>query len=274
MRDWNDAFANSAYIPGSEALPALWAKLAQEYRAALGPNFRADLRYGPGARQVLDLVLPDKAPRGLFVFVHGGYWLAFDKSDWSHLAEGARRLGWAVALPQYTLAPEAALPDMVQEVTRAITCSAAEVGGPIRLAGHSAGGHLAVRMICADSPLPDATQARLDQVVSISGLHDLRPLLKTRMNDTLQLTESIAGSESAILHRPHPLAKSLTCWVGAEERPEFRRQSRLLADIWGGLDLPVQLVEEPARHHFNVIDGLSDPRSPLMDAILGAGPLR
>jgi hypothetical protein len=24
------------------------------------------------------------------MFVHGGYWLKFDKSSWSHLVEGAR----------------------------------------------------------------------------------------------------------------------------------------------------------------------------------------
>ncbi|NEY92030.1 alpha/beta hydrolase [Tabrizicola oligotrophica] len=268
MRDWDDAFANSAYIPQSEALPRLWAKQAQDYRAGLGPKFRADLRYGHGARQVFDLVLPDQVPRGLMVFVHGGYWLAFGKSDWSHLAEGARMRGWAVALPQYTLAPKAGLPDMVLEVARAIVRAAGEIPGPIRLAGHSAGGHLVVRMICDDSQLPDAILGRLDRVVSISGLHELRPLLKTRMNDTLQLTDSIASAESAILHRPHPLARDLTCWVGAGERPEFRRQSRLLSEIWSGLDLPVRLEEEQGKNHFSVIDGLSNPNSALVGAIL------
>lgn len=87
-------------------------------------------------------------------------------------------------------------------------------------------------------------------------------------NDTLKLTEMGATPERAILHRPHATACPRTAWVGAEERPEFRSQSRLLTDIWGGLDDPVYLVEDPGRHQFNVIDGLVDPGSPLTEAIL------
>ena len=270
MRDWDGEFSNGAYIPGSEALPELWAETALRYRAFLGGYCR-EHAYGPGDRQRLDLVLPDGAARGLFVFVHGGYWLAFGKSDWTHFAEGARARGWAVAVPQYTLAPAATLPDMVREVAAAIEGAATLIDGPISLAGHSAGGHLVTRMICDDSPL--AVLDRVAHVVSISGLHELRPLLRTRMNETLNLTETSAASESAILHRPHPAACPWTAWVGADERPEFRRQSRLLVEIWGGLDHPVNLVEDPGRHHFNVIDGLTDPGSPLMEAIF-ADPAR
>lgn len=266
MRDWDDEFSNGAYIPGSDALPSLWAEAAAQYRAALGDLCR-EYPYGPGDRQKLDLVLPEGDAKGLFVFVHGGYWLAFGKSDWTHFAEGARARGWAVALPQYTLAPEATLSQMVSEVAAAIDLAARMVAGPIRLAGHSAGGHLVTRMICADSPL--SVLDRLEHVVSISGLHELRPLLRTKMNDTLRLTEASAAQESAILHRPHPKACPWTAWVGAAERPEFRRQSRLLAEIWDGLDHPVQWIEESERHHFNVIDGLADPTSALIRAILG-----
>src|SRR3546814_5563195 len=55
------------------------------------------------------------SPAGLAVFVHGGYWMAFDKSSWSHLAAGAVARGWAVALPSYTLCPEARISDRSEE---------------------------------------------------------------------------------------------------------------------------------------------------------------
>jgi len=58
----------------------------------------------------------------------------------------------------------------------------------------------------------------------------------------------------------------LTCWVGADERPEFVRQNALLANIWTGLGAETRVVEEPGRHHFDVIEGLTDPGSPLMRA--------
>ena len=45
-----------------------------------------DLRYGASAKETLDLFLPAGALRGTFVFVHGGYWRALDKSDFSFIA--------------------------------------------------------------------------------------------------------------------------------------------------------------------------------------------
>ena len=44
MRDWDDAYANSAHVPGSDALPARWAERAAAYRAGL-KSFKADIAY-------------------------------------------------------------------------------------------------------------------------------------------------------------------------------------------------------------------------------------
>jgi hypothetical protein len=61
----------------------------------------------------------------------------------------------------------------------------------------------------------------------------------------------------------------ITCWVGGAERAEFRRQSALLANIWTGLGATTATVEEPDRHHFNIIDGLTDPAHPLTRTLVG-----
>ncbi|MCH8169275.1 MAG: alpha/beta hydrolase, partial [Proteobacteria bacterium] len=50
---------------------------------------------------------------------------------------------------------------------------------------------------------------------------------------------------------------------------EFRRQNALLANIWTGFGVDTRAVEEPDRHHFNIIDGLTEPDSPLTEALLG-----
>ena len=269
-RDWDDAYANAAHIPGADALPARWAATAGAYRAALGDRLQADLPYGPGPRARFDLVWPNGAPRGLAVFVHGGYWLRFDRSTWTHLAEGARARGWAVALPSYPLAPDATLPQITAAVAEAITAAAARVAGPIRLAGHSAGGHLVVRMLCADSPLAPELRERLTGTVSISGLHDLRPLMRTAMAGPLALDLATARAESPALAEPCEGAV-LAVWVGADERPEFLRQARLMALVWEGFDIRVALHEAPGQNHFTVIDPLRDPSAPLTEAWVGAG---
>jgi acetyl esterase/lipase len=265
-RDWDDAFANMAHVDGSEKLPAFWADRAATYRAS-DVRVDEDIRYGQADRELMDIVWPDGVPKGLAVFVHGGFWIRMDKSHWTDLAEGARANGWAVALPQYTLAPEARISEMTRQVAAAIALAAEKVSGPIRLAGHSAGGHLVSRMVCANSPLPAPVLCRIEHVLSLSGLHDLRPLMWTMMNDLLKLDEAEACAESAALLRPHERA-NVTVWVGGGERPEFIRQTKLLAMMWDGLDVPIREVIEGDHNHFSVLDSLKDADSPLTRAFV------
>ncbi len=269
ITDWDDAYENRAYIAGAADYPPRWAAFAQAYRDALAEQSRCtlDIPYGSSERERFDLFQPVDTPKGLAVFVHGGYWMAFDKSSWSHLAHGAVEAGWAVALPSYTLAPTAYLPDITVQIARMIEKTAQQIEGPINLAGHSAGGHLVSRMMCKSSPLDPDIQNRIQNVVSISGLHDLRPLLNTKMKQSLRLSEAQAADESACLHLPHQPIK-LTAWVGADERPEFIRQSKLLVDVWGRIGATTRLVLDRGKHHFNVIDGLSDTNSDLCKALL------
>jgi arylformamidase len=272
IEDWDDAYRNGKYIADGDSYPARWATAADGFCKAMSGAGRArlDLAYGPRPRHRLDLFLPEQAPRGLAIFIHGGYWLAFDKSSWSHLAAGAVARGWAVALPSYTLAPEARVADITREAALAIAHAAGLVAGPIRLAGHSAGGHLVSRMACRNAPLDPGVQARLDHVLSISGVHDLRPLLRTAMADQLFAAPGDAAAESPALLEPAPNI-GVTCWVGAEERPEFLRQNDLLANIWAGLGCETRVVHAAHRHHFDVIDGLADAASPLTARFVSGG---
>ena len=262
MTDWDDAYDNRGYIENAEGYPDKWKIEAERFRLTLvkSGDAETDVSYGEHDREVLDFFHPQGASKGLLVFVHGGYWRAFDKSYWSHLASGVLQYGWTVCIPSYTLAPIARIPEITLQVARAIEFSGKRIDGPIRLAGHSAGGHLISRMVCKDSPLPDTIRQRIEHLVSISGVHDLRPLLKTKMNEDLQLDESEAVSESPALLAPDG-DFSLTCWVGENERPEFLRQNTLLFEPWSECGIDVNMVSEPGKHHFNVIEGLADPGS-------------
>jgi len=267
--DLDDAYANGKYIAGAEGYPPRWADLAQKFRKRQASSGRAelDIEYGDHPRERLDLFLPDAAPKGLVVFVHGGYWRAFDKSYWSHLAAGALAREHAVAMPGYVLAPEARISEISRQIAKAIDLAASRIAGPIYLTGHSAGGHLVTRMLCADMEFSCCFPARVSRVVSISGLHDLRPLLRTSMNEDLRLDAVEAASESPLLH-DDVLPVPVVAWVGGDERPAFVDQARKLAAQW----THAEAVIEPGRHHFNVIDGLADPDSALMAALLKPSP--
>jgi arylformamidase len=271
ISNWDDAYANGPNIPGGDRWPAAWVEPAKSFRNRLETTGRArlDLAYSGRPRNRFDLFLPEGKAEGLVVYVHGGYWRAFDKSIWSHLAEGSVASGYAVAVPSYTLCPQTRVADITREVGAAIGRAAEMVEGPLFLTGHSAGGHLVTRMISATSPLPDAVRARIRNVLSISGVHDLRPMMKTAMNADLRIDEAEALAESPALLRPLDGAR-VTCWVGSAERSEFVRQNALLANVWIGLGAETATVMEPDRHHFTIIDGLMDATHPLTRTLLTA----
>lgn len=249
-------YANGAFIPGAADYPPRWSAQAGTFRAELGPRARLDLPYGPGPRHRLDLFLPEGPARGLLVFVHGGYWHLFSKEDWSHFAQGPLARGFAVAMPSYTLAPDARIATMTQEIAVACRTASGLVPGPLVVTGHSAGGHLSARMGCVDVAVP------VTRVVPISPLAELGPLMATGMNATLSIDPDEAATES-----PCRLALregvSAHVWVGAEERPAFLWQARTLSEEWA-----CPWTADPGRHHFDVLDALEDPKSALCTTLL------
>ena len=121
--DWDDAYANGPYIARAETYPDRWADDAQAFRDQLSRENRAKLgiAYGASDRQRYDLFTPAGETKGLCVFVHGGYWLKFHRTFWSHFAEGLLAQDWAVAMPSYDLCPHVRIADITVQISHAIT---------------------------------------------------------------------------------------------------------------------------------------------------------
>ncbi len=259
---YDDAFANAKYIINGAQFPHRWAEAAAAFRAQRGEHARLGLPYGGAGDEWFDLFLPDTEPAGLLVFIHGGYWRAFGPRDFSHLAAGAVRLGWACAQPAYTLAPKARIAAITGQMRRALPVMAAAVPGPLVLTGHSAGGHLSARLGNADAGLPGDLAGRLRRIVPVSPLSVLEPLMETAMNDDLRLDAAEARAESPAFLPRRP-GIDARVWVGGAERPAFLDQARRLGNAWA---CPVTI--EAGKHHFDVIEGLEQPDAPLMRALL------
>ncbi len=258
----DEAYSNMKYIPGGEEFPARWAAAATAFRAGLGARAELGVPYGKGERTWFDLFRPVGEPVGLMVFIHGGYWHLFGPRDFSHLAAGALARGFAVAMPGYTLAPAARIGAMVREIAVAVGEASRRVAGPILIAGHSAGGHLAARMAC-EGVLHEDVAERVAVVMPISPLSDLGPLRETSMNADLKIDAMEAMDESpAFLLNDE--AMPVHVWVGGDERPAFLDQARWLGEGWG-----VPVTVEADKHHFDVIEGLERADSPLMRALMG-----
>ena len=265
MAALDDAYANGAYIADADAYPPRWAEAAAAFREKLTADGRAELAcpYGPGTRQAFDLFRPNGPAKGVSVFVHGGYWLRFDRSFWSHFARGILTRGWACAMPSYDLCPDVAIAEITRQVATAVTRVADQIDGPITLAGHSAGGHLVSRML-APGMLHDSVAARIVHVAPISPVADLRPLLQTSMNADFRMDMAAAEAESPVLQSAPDT--SVSVWVGADERPAFLDQAGWLAKAW---NVPNHVI--PDTHHFDVIDLLLSANSDLVRALTPEG---
>jgi hypothetical protein len=113
-------------------------------------------------------------------------------------------------------------------------------------------------MGCADLDLPQVLR-----VVPISPLADLAPLTQTDMQAALNITPEEVASESPA-RLPLRTGCAAHVWVGGQERPVFLRQARTLSEDWA-----CPWTVAAGRHHFDVIDELEDPASPLMETCLG-----
>ena len=258
----DEAYANADFIEGAADYPPRWAKKAAAFREALGARAQLGVSYGPTDRQAFDFFEPEGVSRGTVMFVHGGYWRAFDRADWSHLAAGPLARGWAVAMPSYDLCPDVSIAQIGGQVARALAKVADRTQGALALAGHSAGGQLVARVM--DPLLLGAeVRDRVERIACISPLGDLAPLMDLKLNETWGLDAAQVVTESPVNMTP-PHGVDVTVWVGADERPGFLEQAEALSRAWGARQVTIE-----GAHHFDIIDPLEDPESEMVRTLLG-----
>ena len=266
--DPDDAYENRIHIPDADRHLAAWPKDAATFRRSFA-GADLNLAYGSSKRTHYDLFTPKggiEAACGLAAFVHGGYWVALSKDDFSHMAAGLLARGWAVAILGYTLAPQARITQITQEISTAVEHLGKTGTGPLRLIGHSAGGHLVSRMMCDDINFGPVTTQRLDRVLSVSGLHDLRPLQRLAKNELWQLDDNESHAESPLLRTPRP-GIDLVCLAGADERPEFIRQNAILPLVWQGLGANCHSQLLAGHNHFTIIETMTRANSGLCELV-------
>jgi arylformamidase len=233
-----------------------------------------DLRYGGGPKETLDLFVPSERARGTLMFIHGGYWRALDKSEHAFVAPPFVAAGYAVANVNYDLCPDVTIAHIVDETRRAVEWVAREgpkhgAPAPLVIAGHSAGGHLAAMMYVTDWRARGFAAPPFAGAVSLSGVHDLTPLVLYSLNTDFRLDDAEARRLSPVHAEPQTAAPLLVA-VGADETTEFVRQSQLMWDAWprnrpAGMQ---SILAIPQRHHFNVVLDYTDPASALTRATL------
>ena len=199
----------------------------------------------------------------LLVFIHGGYWQALSAEESLYLATGALAQGWSYLAVEYTIAPVGNLVAMLAECHAVLSLVGSLSPQRVVLAGHSAGAHLAAMVsLVRPSPLP------IDLVVLLSGVFDLRPLVRTSVNDPLGLDDSAASSLSPLLLPHEGGSEAVIAW-GDNETDAFKAQSGLYAAYLAARGVRVSTLECAPRHHFDIVDDLVDPHTPLGRLTMG-----
>ncbi|MGP0173823.1 alpha/beta hydrolase [Pseudomonas sp. NCHU5208] len=260
------ALRERAYSPSSLA-PA-FAETLQRYReqsqAAVARCGPVEVQpYGPSQREKILLLRAPQPARATLVYVHGGYWQELSAEDSLFPAPGLHAQGYDLAAVGYSLAPEASLERIVEQVANALRHLRARLQAQshaprLILAGSSAGAHLVAMMLSQPWEGPPPFQGAL----LISGIYELAPLIGTYIDQPLQLTAQRAGHLSPLHREPTCKVPVALAW-GEHETDAFVQQSHAMTDHLAR-HLPVTASQTCAgRDHFDILFDLAEPDSSL-----------
>lgn len=284
-----DAAAGAVLLPVDPAVEREYSLRARhpergevyERQAAASAALRAGasgfrtVRYGESPGCLLDF-LPatqtqtEAAP--LFVFIHGGYWRALDRSIFTFLARPWLDRGVHAAFIGYDLAPALSLSSIALEAGEAMAWlrgHAGELGVDAQrvvVAGHSAGAHLGA---CV---LEDPQGWQAAAFVGVSGVYDLEPLRHTSVNADVRLDAREARAMSPRWQDARRATRHLLA-VGGAETDGFRFQSIDYAEHLRRNGCAAEVRVVPGCTHFDILDELGDAQSRLFGdafALLGS----
>ena len=251
------------------------AAAAAETRARL--DCKLDVRYGPGENETLDIFPAPGSGSGpgapVQLFIHGGYWRAMDKSDYSFIADVFQPAGATTVVINYDLCPTVTLDTIVEQSNRSIAWTwrnIADYGGdPDRLyvSGNSAGGHLTAMALAHDWEAEGLPADIIKGAVPITGVMDCEPVLDITVNEEVRLEPEAARRLSPLRHPPRRALPLLVAVGGAEPRL-WIGMSEDYAALCRAHGIECEYMEMPGQDHFDISRAVGDPKSPLAHAML------
>lgn len=261
-----DPFDIPNLVPGFEAVKTGNLAASAATRGRLKSRF--DVRYGDGARQRLDLFFPEnaKGPLPVHMFIHGGYWYLNDKEMFAFPAETIVASGAIAAIVEYTLIPDARMAQLVDEVrlaARWLIGHATEFGGDpaaFSASGHSAGGHLASYLAARAPHEAAAPGIDVKALLLVSGLYDLRPIARSYLQPSLNLTDEEIARFSPLEAEQQPGPKVLVT-VGHNETEPFHLQAQDLCFAAGRHGQRYERITLPELDHMTIVRDMGRPET-------------
>lgn len=264
-----DLYRNRDFIPDFDAIMAETAARSRALSARA--TLRADLPYGPGPRERMDVILPPQPRPGapLNLFIHGGYWRSGCKQDHHLVAAPVLAAGGICALVGYDLMPQTRLATIIAQVRAAaaelVRLAPALGADPSRLtvSGHSAGAHLAC-YLAAHGPHEQQRPALppVQGLLLVSGLYDLSDIPDSFLRHETAMTPAEAADWSPVTALNAALPPRIITCGGRETQP-FHDQAEAFSGLLRRQSAPVIHRKEPQCNHLDVVLALANPKEPL-----------
>ncbi|MBL4907303.1 MAG: alpha/beta hydrolase [Sneathiella sp.] len=248
---------------------ALCATARKEY-----PDIKT-ICFDDASGQYLDIVYPKdrtNRPYPVQVFIHGGYWKALSKENFTFVARAFAEYGIATVIVDYQLIPKVTMDELVRQCRQSLAYlhrNASDLDldpADIHISGHSAGGHLVAMCMGTDWSEfgEDLPVQIIKSGVGISGLYNLLPINLCYLQKDLKLDGATVKHNSPIHLKP-PLEGNLHLTLGGLEGEEYLDQSTAMKNAWPNRTAePIVLAPY---NHFSIVNSLADPTSALSTLI-------
>ena len=225
-----------------------------------------NVSYGDSEKQKIDIYYPrDTATNErdtVITIIHGGYWQEGDKELYVYMSKYLLGAGYTTVFIGYDLTPSITLQGIIDEIDTGVNyISKLFPISNIVLLGHSAGAYLAVSAACNKN-------LNIQGIIPISGVFDLRPLVKTSMNNAIQLTEVEATRLCLHTDLSLPSSMKVLILVGEDESPAFIKQSEnLFLEMKNKTEnIEIKIVKD--EDHFSIIENFYVKDHPVVQEVL------
>ncbi len=217
-------------VPDVDIYTVRGDKLSEQARQRY--SFEANVRYGDGPLATLDYFPASRPGRPLVVFLHGGYWRARDKDNYTFVVEGLISADCSVVVMNYDLCPAVKLSEIVQQVKDGFEWIANQSGRwgfdpkQIFAFGHSAGAHLIAAILAQTGESYQLPKGIIKKAYLISGVYDVAPVLDMSINAEIRLLPEEVEAMSPLNFSFDPETDYEVYAGGAEPRDWIAESSR------------------------------------------------